>query len=81
MCLIEVSDTGPGLSDEALANLFKPFLGSTRRGGSGLGLVNVREIARAHGGDARLLRSDSGGAVFQFSVPCPHYVAAQQTAG
>src|SRR5207244_3134467 len=37
--VIEVSDTGPGISETARAHLFEAFQGSTRTGGSGLGLA------------------------------------------
>jgi signal transduction histidine kinase len=50
---IEVSDSGPGLSEEARARIFEPFF-STKTGGSGLGLALVRKIAEEHGGTASL---------------------------
>lgn len=66
--IIRVSDTGPGLPERARHNLFKPFEGSTRTGGTGLGLVISAEIVGAHGGKITVL--DQGpGAVFQFVIP------------
>src|SRR6266851_450864 len=47
--IIEVADTGPGFSDQARAHLFEAFQGSTRPGGTGLGLVIAAELVRAHG--------------------------------
>src|SRR5207344_2619013 len=40
---IEVSDTGPGLTNEATQHLFEPFF-STKKGGTGLGLSLSRQI-------------------------------------
>ena len=48
---LSVLDTGPGLPNQAKANLFTPFAGSTRRAGTGLGLALSRDLARAMGGD------------------------------
>lgn len=45
--LIEVRDTGPGLSEEVRANLFTPFF-STKEGGQGIGLTLVQEILAQH---------------------------------
>jgi nitrogen fixation/metabolism regulation signal transduction histidine kinase len=48
---IFVDDEGPGLSETT--NLFVPFF-TTKRDGSGIGLVLSRQIAEAHGGTLRL---------------------------
>ncbi len=59
-----VADNGPGLPERAKANLFKPFAGSARSGGTGLGLAIARDLARAHGGDLVLEKTDPRGTVF-----------------
>ena len=69
--IIHVADTGPGMPPEARDKLFKPFQGSTRKGGTGLGLPNVLEIASAHGGEVTLVKSDSTGTIFAISLPHP----------
>ena len=66
--LIEVSDTGPGFPDKARKHLFEPFQGSTRTGGTGLGLVIAAELVRLHGGDIRLVEGTIG-ATFRFTIP------------
>lgn len=66
-----VCDSGPGLPAKARDNLFKAFTGSTRKGGSGLGLAIARELARAHGGDLVLIKSDETGTVFAVMLPLP----------
>ena len=54
---IVVRDEGPGLANTA--NLFVPFF-TTKRGGSGIGLVLSRQIAEAHGGTLSLRNAKSG---------------------
>jgi signal transduction histidine kinase len=66
--VIEVSDTGPGVSDKARAHLFEAFQGSTRPGGSGLGLAIAAELVRAHGGEIRLVEGTIG-ATFRIIIP------------
>ena len=54
---IIVRDEGPGLSNTA--NLFVPFF-TTKRGGSGIGLVLCRQIAEAHSGSVTLQNAIDG---------------------
>lgn len=49
---LQVSDNGPGLSDDARARLFTPFY-TTKPEGLGLGLVICRDIVAEFGGDLR----------------------------
>jgi signal transduction histidine kinase len=67
--VIDVADDGPGLSPRARERLFQPFAGSARMGSTGLGLVIVRDIARAHGGDVHLRESAATGATFRLELP------------
>jgi signal transduction histidine kinase len=66
--VIEVSDTGPGLSAQARAHLFEAFQGSTRTGSAGLGLAIAGELVRAHGGEIRLVEGTIG-ATFRLTIP------------
>src|ERR1044071_8847481 len=68
VAVIELSDTGPGISEKARAHLFEAFQGSTRRGGSGLGLAIAAELIRAHGGEIRLVDGTIG-ATFRLIIP------------
>jgi PAS domain S-box-containing protein len=65
-----VSDTGPGIPEEALARIFEPFYTTKRDlGGTGLGLSVSLRIAQAHGG-ALTVRSEPGeGTCFVLSLP------------
>ena len=68
VAVIEVSDTGPGVSERAQAHMFQAFQGSTRSGGTGLGLAISAELVRAHGGDIRLVPGTIG-ATFSITIP------------
>ena len=67
--VLDVADDGPGLAPEARENLFQPFASSAKDGGSGLGLAIIRDIARAHGGDAQLVEGDGPGTTFRLKLP------------
>lgn len=68
MIEVSVADTGPGLSPDVRAHLFRPFV-TTKDNGMGVGLSICRSIIEAHGG--RLWADDNpgGGTVFRFSLP------------
>jgi signal transduction histidine kinase len=68
VAVIEISDTGPGVSEKARAHLFEAFQGSTRPGGSGLGLAIAAELVRAHGGEISLVEGTIG-ATFRITIP------------
>ena len=67
----DLEDDGPGMPPRAKENLFVPFAGSVRGGGTGLGLTIAREIVRAHGGDLTLDKTDSNGTRFRIVLPNP----------
>lgn len=66
-------DQGPGVAPEDVQRIFEPFVQGRRaapvaRGGSGVGLSIVRELAQAMRARIRLADSDVG-AVFQLDLP------------
>lgn len=65
---VEVRDNGPGVPRKARANLFRAFQGSTRKGGTGLGLTIAHELVAAHGGTLELVDAPCG-AVFLITLP------------
>lgn len=64
-----VLDRGPGVAESERERIFEPFhrpSGSAESGqGFGLGLALVRQIARAHGGEAQCRPREGGGTVFE----------------
>lgn len=68
MVAIEVADRGEGISDEIVAQLFKPFV-TTKPGGMGIGLSISKRIVESHGGEISVRRNENGGATFRFTLP------------
>ena len=71
--VLEVVDTGIGMSDSQVANVFEPFVqgdsSATRRfGGTGLGLAICRRLSLMMGGDLVVESQPGRGSVFRFSV-------------
>jgi len=69
--LIEVKDTGPGISAEQVSKVFEPFVQlQTDAGGTGLGLASVASQAKALGGTfGAYTHSDPHGSVFWVRLP------------
>jgi len=67
---LTVSDRGPGLGEADREKVFERFArGSGAAPGAGLGLAIVRQVARSHGGDVRLLGRDGGGLCAELRLP------------
>ena len=67
--VIEVHDSGPGLSDLARKSLFQPTISFKKRG-MGLGLSIARKCALLTGGEILLVQGELGGAAFRVTLPC-----------
>jgi two-component system OmpR family sensor kinase len=72
--LIEVEDSGPGMSADEVDRVFERFYradGSRSResGGVGLGLSIVAAVAQAHGGSVGAASESGGGATFRITLP------------
>ncbi len=68
---IRVSDRGPGVAEAIQPRLFERFATGQSKGGTGLGLFIVRELARAHGGDAFYEPSSPGSPAGAFVISLP----------
>jgi len=66
--IVEVEDTGRGITEENLSRIFVPFY-TTSKNGTGLGLPAVRRIARAHGGRVNVKSTPGLGSTFTIQLP------------
>ncbi len=67
---LRVADTGPGIPDDVLPQLFTPFFTTKEPGqGTGLGLSITYSIVEAHGGRITVQRPSDGGAAFLVDLP------------
>ena len=72
--IVEVADTGRGLTPEQLSVVFERFYRAdhTGPGGSGIGLTIAQAITRRHGGDITATSSGPGkGSTFTLTLPLP----------
>ena len=72
--VIEVRDTGCGIPEAFRESVFQPFFRvdksrSREKGGVGLGLLLVWEIAHLHGGGVRVRESGESGTVIELTLP------------
>jgi signal transduction histidine kinase len=67
---IEVADTGGGIAQESLENIFNPFF-TTKQDGTGLGLAITHKIITRYGGAIDVINSPGSGATFVIKFPLP----------
>ena len=72
--VIEIKDTGCGIPEDFRESVFQPFFRvdksrSRKKGGVGLGLSLVWEIAHLHGGDVRIRESGESGTAIELTLP------------
>lgn len=74
--LIDIVDTGPGMSAEFIRDeLFRPFA-STKREGHGIGAYQARELLRAAGGDLLVMSRLGAGTTMRMLLPAVRVAAA-----
>lgn len=74
MCLITVRDHGPGIPEDQLEEIFRPFYRlddarASQTGGSGLGLAIAQRAIRLHRGSAKASNAAGGGLVVELALP------------
>ncbi len=84
--VLEVVDSGVGISAESLPHLFERFYRadkarSRNSGGAGLGLAIVKAICSAHGAEIKIVSSEGRGSSFSVELPLTAPVADPQILG
>ncbi|HOX48128.1 MAG TPA: cyclic nucleotide-binding domain-containing protein [Spirochaetia bacterium] len=69
LLVFEVADSGEGMSPEVLSRVFEPFYSSSGQGGTGLGMLIVKNIVEAHGGSVSLQSAPGEGTRVSLSFP------------
>jgi signal transduction histidine kinase len=69
---ISVQDTGAGIPQDEIENIFKPFY-TTKTRGAGLGLAIVERIVKEHGGEIRVVSSRGKGTTFTIDLSAHAY--------
>ncbi len=70
--VIEVKDTGPGISEDIIDHLFDPFF-STKKTGRGLGLFTVFSIIKTYNGAIKVSSKKGRGTTFKIYLPIHPY--------
>jgi len=65
---LRVTDTGKGMNQEHLAQVFAPFF-TTKPSGTGLGLALVQQITSEHGGHVECESTPGKGSTFTIFLP------------
>jgi NADPH-dependent 2,4-dienoyl-CoA reductase/sulfur reductase-like enzyme/rhodanese-related sulfurtransferase/two-component sensor histidine kinase len=81
-CKTEITDSGAGISEKDIKNIFLPFYRSlkfkTSTGGSGLGLSIVNKIIKAHKGNISVSSKEGKGTTFRINLPYKKIVTNQK---
>jgi signal transduction histidine kinase len=68
--IVAISDTGTGITPEAMSHLYEPFFSTRPAGqGSGLGLAICRRIVLRHGGELRITSTVGEGTRVEVQLP------------
>jgi two-component system sensor histidine kinase CpxA len=87
--VVQVSDSGPGVPQDALDKLFRPFYRiddarGRQTGGVGLGLAITARAVSLHGGSVQAVNRPEGGLIVEIRLPLalqPHFSTVESPAG
>jgi signal transduction histidine kinase len=75
--VVQVKDTGVGMSEDVRARIFDPFFTTKQPGqGTGLGLATVFSIVAAHGGTIEAESEEGRGSTFSIALPVAQSVGS-----
>ncbi|MDD7971098.1 PAS domain-containing protein [Roseinatronobacter alkalisoli] len=69
--VIDISDTGTGISPDRRAEVFKPYFTTKRGEGTGLGLAIVAHVVASRGWGLKVLDAAGGGTIMRLYLPAP----------
>ena len=67
--LLQVTDNGPGISEEVNAKVFEDFFSTKGSEGTGIGLLVVQKVAEDHGGNVTFTSKPGEGTTFTVTIP------------
>ncbi len=67
--IFQVKDDGEGMTDEVRSRIFEPFYSNSMKGGTGLGLLIVKNVIEAHEGDIEVESEPGKGTLITISLP------------
>ncbi|MDD4013556.1 MAG: ATP-binding protein, partial [Candidatus Omnitrophica bacterium] len=73
--VLTISDNGPGMAEEGIAKLEKPFYTT---GGTGIGMTESRSTARMHGGKILIKSKEGEGSTFEIRLPLARGVTGDE---
>jgi two-component system, OmpR family, sensor histidine kinase CpxA len=81
MVILDVSDRGPGLPENELENIFRPFYRADDArqrdtGGFGVGLAIANRVVRLHHGEVWARNRPDGGLIVSLKLPCQRVESA-----
>jgi signal transduction histidine kinase len=69
MVVLTIQDNGEGMSPEVQAKIFDPFFSSSRQGGTGLGMLVVKNVVEAHRGTIQIESQEQVGTRVLIRIP------------
>jgi len=66
--IVHIEDTGEGIPENLMGKIFEPYF-TTRKSGTGLGLVIVYKIIKELGGDIKINSREGEGTIFSIKLP------------